>query len=198
MILEIVAIVLLIFIILILAVLLIPFRIVLDASFSLETTSTNFALSWLSFTLWRSKSASSDNKPKKKPKEKKQEPKKKQSLARIFGMFSLFRDSLPAFTIILRSARRALSIRKIDLRLAFGSGDPAETAVVAGYLWGASWVLNRIPRVSVAFRPVFDCRKLNGTLNTDLKVRALPLVIGFLRAYLKKPFRRLIKEARSR
>src|SRR5579872_3847250 len=153
MILEIVAIVLLILVILISAVLLIPFRVVLDASFSLEATKINLALSWLGLPLWHNKPSTKVVK-----KTKKEEPKKQKGIgvSKIFRTFSLFRESIPAVMILARSGRRALNIRRMDLQLAFGSGDPAETAVLAGYVWGFSWVLNRIPRVSIAFRPVLD------------------------------------------
>jgi hypothetical protein len=194
MILEIVAIVLLFLILLIAAILLIPFRVILDASFSLESTRTNILLSWLGLTLWQTKERFA--KPK-KPEEKKTE-KKKTDPGGIFRMFSLFRESIPAFVIIGKSAKRAVFIRRIDLQCTFGSGDPAETAVLAGFLWGFAWGLNRIPRVSVAFRPAFETQELNGTLDTDVKVRALPVAIGFLRAYTKKPFRQFIRQARNR
>jgi len=196
MILEIVAIVLLILVILISAVLLIPFRVVLDASFSLEATKINLGLSWLGMTLWQNKPSTKAEKKTKKE----EEPKKQKGIGvgKIFRTFSLFRESIPAVMILARSGERALNIRRMDLQLAFGSGDPAETAVLAGYFWGFSWVLNRIPRVSIAFRPVLDSTLLNGTLSTEVRVRAWPLVIGFLRAYLKKPFRQLIKEVRAR
>ncbi len=194
MILEIVAIALIFLIILISAVLLIPFRVVLDASFSLETTKSNVAVSWLGLTLWRNKPSRSKLK---KPKEKK--PKKKQAgLDEVFRMFSLFRESIPGFLIIVKSAKRAISIRRMDLEFTIGSEDPAETAVLAGFLWSFAWILNRVPRVSFAFHPVFEARELNGSLNTDVTVRALHLVIGFLRAYTRKSFRQFIKQARAR
>jgi hypothetical protein len=193
MILEIVAIVLIFLIVLVSAILLIPFRVVLYATFSPETTKANVALSWVGLTLWRNKPSS---KPK-KPKEKK--PQKKQpSPGSALSNFSLFRESLPAFMIIGRSARRAFNIRRMDLRFAFGSGDPAETAMLAGYLWSILWIVNLIPRVSIAFQPVFETEELNGTLNIEVKIRALPLVIGFIHAYTKKPFRQFIKQARAR
>jgi hypothetical protein len=197
MILEIVAIVLLFLIILLSAFLMIPFRVVLDASFSLESTRTNFALSWLGLTLYRTK-PSAESKKESKKKEEPEKKKKRTGPGEVFRMFSLFRDSIPAFMIFARSARRALNIRRIDLRLAFGSDDPAETAFIAGCMWSFSWLLNLIPRVSIQFRPVLDSGELNGTFNTEVKVRALPLVVGFLRAYLKKPFRQFIKEVRAR
>ncbi|MDA4112004.1 MAG: DUF2953 domain-containing protein [Thaumarchaeota archaeon] len=192
MILEIVAIVLTIFLALIVAVLLIPFHLVLNASFSLESTNGNVKVSWLGLTLWR-------NKPSKPKKPKEKNPKKKKTKAGGFlRMFSLFRDSIPAFVILARSVRRAINLRRLDLDLVFGLGDPAETAIVAGYLWSFAWVLDRIPGISFAFRPAFQEIQFNGSLNAEVRVRVLPILLGFLRAYTKKPFRQLIGEVRAR
>jgi hypothetical protein len=194
MILEIVAIVLIFFAILISAILFIPFYVALDAAFSLEETRTRFSLSWLGLTLWRSKPGI---KKSKKPKVEKSQKKERPGIRKVFRTIASFRESIPAFLIIARSAKRAIFVRNAELQCAFGSGDPAETAFIAGVLWSFAGALNRIPKVSINFRPMFETQELNGSLTTELRIRAFPLVIGFLRAYTKKPFRRFIKEARA-
>src|ERR1700681_3692373 len=101
MILEIVAIVLIFLAIFISAFLFIPFNVTLDTVFSLEATRARFSLSWLGLTLWRSKPGTEKSK---NPEEgKKPQKKERTGIGRVFRMFSLFRESIPAFLIIARS-----------------------------------------------------------------------------------------------
>jgi len=194
-ILEIVAIVLIILFSLVLAVLLIPFQVTLAASLSQSTGTFDVALSWLGLTLWRRKPIQGMAKEEKK----KEAPEKKGlRISQAGGILSSLRDSTPALSILAGAARRALHLRKLDIDFTFGLGDPADTAIFAGYLWSFAWILNRVPSVSFSFRPDFEMIGLDGSMEAEAKVRMLFLVIGFLRAYTKKPFRRLIKEARSR
>ncbi|HXQ91667.1 MAG TPA: DUF2953 domain-containing protein [Nitrososphaerales archaeon] len=196
MILEIVAIVLIILLLLVLAVLLIPFHVILTASVSQSSRVFNVALSWLGVTLWRTKPTA----PKEPKKEiKKEEPEKKElGISRIVRILFSLRDSIPALLVLVRSFRRALHVQRLDMNFTFGLGDPADTAILSGYLWSFAWILKFVPSVSFSFRPDFEMVGLDGAIKFEARVRMLFLVIGFLRAYSKKPFRRLIKEVRSR
>jgi len=193
MILEIVAIVLIIFLLIILIILLVPFGVKLDFTSSISKTKTDVTLSWLGLTLWRTK-------PKKKDqeKEKKKAESRKFGFSKIIRMLSLVGESIPALTILVNSAKRAVRFRKLVADFQVGLGDPAETALLAGYVWACGWVLNRIPRVSFSFYPDFQSLKLESSVHAEARVQLFPLVVGFIRAYLKKPFRQLIKEARRR
>jgi len=196
MILEIVAIVLIILFSLLLAVLLIPFHIILTASISQSSRVFNVAFSWLGLTLWRI----TPTEPKAPRKEKKKEEPKKRELGivRVIRTLSTLRDSIPVLLVLARSFRRAIHLQRLEINFAFGLGDPVDTAITAGYIWSFAWILNLLPSVSFSFRPDFEMVGLDGSIKAEAKVRMLFLVIGFLRAYSKKPFRKLVKEVRTR
>ena len=192
------AIVLIVLFSIIAAVLLIPFHVKLYGTFSQSARKFEVALSWLGITIYRVKPTESKPKEeKKKPKE--EEPKKRQfSIGKTLELLSTVSDSVPAFLILIRSFRRAVHIQHLVMDFTFGLGDPADTAMMSGYIWSVSWILNFIPSVSLSFRPDFEQVKFDGSIQAEARVRTLFLVIGFLRAYSKNPFRKLIKEVRSR
>ena len=133
------------------------------------------------------------------PEEKKETPEKRKfDIRRTVGILSSLRDSIPALSILVRSFKRALHLKRLDINFVFGLGDPADTAIVAGYLWSFAWILNRVPSVSFSFRPDFEMIGIDGSIRAEAKVRMLFLAIGILRAYSKKPFRKLIREVRTR
>jgi hypothetical protein len=174
------------------AVLLIPFHVALTASVSMSASKFDFALSWLGLTLFRSST-------RKSKKVKVEEPTKREiDVGRPVRIISLVRSSLPAISILVRSFRRALRIHRLDADLTFGLGDPSDTALVAGYLWAIAWLFNQIPSVSLSFHPQFETTALDGSGRAEAKVTMLFLLVGFLRAYTKKPFRQLIKEIRAK
>ena len=190
------AIVLVILLSLVAALLLIPFHIILAASVSQSSREFEVAFSWLGLTLWRRKPAGSKDLEEEKKKEK---PEKKGSgISRAVRILSLFRDSIPALLILAGSFRRAVHLQRLDMNITLGLGDPADTAILAGYVWSFAWILNRVRPVSFLFRPDFDMIGLDGYVRAEAKVRMLFLAVGLLRAYSKKPFRNLIKEVRTR
>jgi Protein of unknown function (DUF2953) len=191
--LAIVLIVVPVIVIIILTFLLVPFTLNLAGSVSLATPPKfDLSLTWIGLTLWRSKRG--------KPEPRVKPPKKKRNqvdVRRIAGMLSTFRDSLPALRKLIKYVRRAVHIDYMGLDLSFGSGDPAETAIIAGYLWSLAWLLNEIPNVNFSLRPDLQNVELQAAFRAKVKVTMLFLVVGFLSAYTKKPFRQLIREARA-
>jgi hypothetical protein len=111
-------------------------------------------------------------------------------------MLSLLRDAFPSLVGVLKGLQRAVRFRRLSIDVAFGIGDPAETAVLAGYLWSFAWAFELLPRSSLSLRPDLERARLDGTVSAELRVRMLPIVVAFLAAYTKKPFRRLIGEVR--
>lgn len=202
---EILAIVLTIFLVVLLVIILavvaflfIPFGIRVNASLSPGGNSVDVALSWLGLTLWRIKRPEVETKKKKKEIEKKKPAEKVQiGLGRAAHMFPLLRESMPSLVILGKSGMRGLRLKRLSADFEIGLGDPAETALLAGYIWSFSWLLNRIPRVSFTFRPDMQDFGAEGSVRGDAMLRLFPIAIGFLRAYSRKPFRRLIKEARK-
>jgi len=111
-------------------------------------------------------------------------------------MIRLLRDSVPSLMILLRAFRRSVSVRTLSAYVNVGLGDPAETATLAGYVWAFTRAVGLPPRASLVVKPDLDRPRLDGSVNAEVGVRLLPLVVGFLRAYSKRPFRTLIREAR--
>jgi hypothetical protein len=191
--LAIVLIIVIILLAVIVSVLLIPFTVDLGGSVSLQNPAKlDLSVSWLGLTFWRSKE-------KKKAPEKKPPPEKKGlDVKGGVRILSLVRDSIPSFVILGRYAKKATHIQNLNLDLTFGLGDPAATAEVAGYLWSFVPILNSLPPVSISLTPNVQEFEFDGELGMKARIRALFLVVGFLKAYMKKPFRLLIKEVRAR
>ncbi len=186
--LEILAIVLLILLGLVAAILLIPFYVTVEASKAEALMTGRVCLRWLGITLWRSKPG--------KRKLRAKERSNRFDLSRVPLMLSLLRDAFPSLVGVLKGLQRAVRFRRLSIDVAFGIGDPAETAVLAGYLWSFAWAFELLPRSSLSLRPDLERARLDGTVSAELRVRMLPIVVAFLAAYTKKPFRRLIGEVR--
>ena len=114
------------------------------------------------------------------------------------GFFLWYETPYPP-SLFLEDTRRKRPIFRIsNLDLTFGLGDSAATAEVAGYLWSFVPILNSFPPVSISLTPNVQEFEFDGELGMKARIRALFLVVGFLKAYMKKPFRLLIKEVRAR
>ena len=196
MLLELLAIVLLSFAVLILALLLVPFQLFVEGSMTGSSAKGNIRIRWLGLTVWRTK-------PKKPTKSeearqtKEEEAGKEYDATRLLRILTLVRDSRSALAILAGSIRKAVAIRRVSADVVFGLGDPAETALLAGYLWSLAWIPNLSPRISFSMRPDLERIRLEGSVSAQTSVRLFPLVSGFLRAHTRKSFRKLLKEVRS-
>jgi hypothetical protein len=192
-ILAIVLIIVIIIVAIIVSVLLIPFTVDLAGSIAFQKpTKLDLSISWLGLTFWRYKE-------KKKAPERKPPPKKKGfDVEGGIRILSLARDSIPSFVILGRYAKKATHIKNFKLDLTFGMGDPVTTAEAAGYLWSFVPILNTLPSVSISVSPNVQEFDFDGELGMKARIRTIYLVVGFLKAYMKKPFRLLIKEVRAR
>jgi len=192
--LEILAIVILVLFALFAAVLLIPFNLTVEASMAERSMTSSIVVRWLGIRLLRR------NTPGKVGEEGKQAPEQGRSrrdlVARGPRLLSLLVDAAPSLVGILRSFGRAVRFRRLSIDVSFGVGDPADTAVLAGYLWSFAWALDFLPRTSLSLRPDMERERLDGSVSAELGVRLLPIAQAFLMAYTKKPFRRLLREVR--
>ncbi len=188
MLLEVLGIVLFILLAIVAAVLLIPFKLIVEASRAGTLTKSSIVLRWLGITLWRSR-----------PGKRKAEVKEKSAgfdLSRMLLILSLLMDAAPSIVRVLKGFRRAVHVRRLSADVAFGVGDPAETAVLAGYLWSVAWALDLLPNTSLSLHPDLERARLDGSVSAELGVSLLPIVVAFLISYTKRPFRRLIREVR--
>ena len=190
MILEIVLIVLAIFVLVIASILLIPFHVFASGSFDSAAGRFDLRVTWLGITFWHSK-------PRARKEEKAKSKREAPSIGRLFRIISAAAKSYPAIEILIRSVKRAIRVRRLSADLTFGTGDPADTALIAGYLWSFSCIVGRmLPPARLSIQPDLVNTTLDGSLDMEAGIRLLFLVGGFLRAYTKKSFRQLISEIR--
>ena len=77
-----------------------------------------------------------------------------------------------------------------------GLESPADTAMFTGYIWAFTNPLSALTPIKVLIRPEFNKRVLDGHLQMDVKVKLIGIVVEAIRAYTKKPVRKLINEVR--
>lgn len=195
--LELLAIVLLVLLALIVAVLLIPFEVEVRASNVGSSQEGSIAIRWLGLTLRRTKLGGRREPRELKAAEEQETEEAGLDIGRLLRILSLVRDSSSSLLSIAKSFRRAFSVRRVSVDVTFGLGDPAETAIAAGYVWSVAWILNLSPGISLSVHPDMEGIRLDGSVFAKLGVRLLPLVAAFVRAYLHRSFRMLIREVRS-
>jgi threonine/homoserine/homoserine lactone efflux protein len=193
--LELLGIVLLILSAVVLAGLLIPFDVAFEASKVGSSFTGGATVRWLGLTVWRSK----PRKPKGVGTAESEEGRRRREfdVVRLLRILTLLRDSSSSLVTIAKAFRAAASVRRVSIDIDFGLGDPAETAVAIGYVWSVAWIINLAPRFSLAVRPDMERVRLDGSVAAQSRVRLLPLVVGFTRAYSHRSFRQLIREVRS-
>ena len=191
MILEILVIVLVIFLAFIIMILLIPFHVVANGSTTLSSTNFQIKFSWLGVTVWKSKSS---DEQKKKPKPETKTPNRR----RPVQIISLLWKSYPAIEKLLGSVKKAIRIRRLSADLSFGTGDPADTAILAGYLWSIVGLLDgAFPSVSLSLRPNLEASSFDSSFDAEVAITIGFVLTGFLRAYSRRSFRQLVKEVRA-
>jgi hypothetical protein len=193
--LEILAIVILILLTLSAAVLLIPFDLTVEASKTETSVTSSVVVRWLGLRLWR-RSIPGRGEKQERPEQEEEGPDRLDLLIRAPRLISLFGDAAPSLVGILKGFGRAVRFRRLSIDVSFGVGDPADTAVLAGYLWSVAWALDLLPRTSLALHPDMERVRLDGSVSAELGVRLLPIAAAFLMAYTKRPFRRLLREVR--
>jgi hypothetical protein len=136
--------------------------------------------------------------PSKKEKAGKKVTKKREfDFNRIPKIISLSMESFPEFMNILKSFLRSVSIERISLNSIIGLGDSADTAMVGGFLYSVVAVVNVLPNTYFSVEPDLQNERLEGSLNVKLKLILLWIVLEFLKALTKKPFRSLLGELRK-
>lgn len=186
------AIIILIIILILIGILVVPFQISLELYRRNAVNSGHFKLSWLKIRFINRKFPS--DKPKKKTKQKKG---KRIDFNRIPKIIVLFGESLPYMARIFKAFLKSVSIKKISINPVIGLDSPADTAMISGYLWGLSSILNIIPNMCLTVQPDFHNERLEGSLVMDVKLRLLWITIESIRAFTKKPVRSLLGELRA-
>lgn len=145
----------------------------------------------------------SDIPSKKKDKKEKEKTARVQKKERKFDVKKIFRildliwkaqDHLkPIFNAFIKS----LALEKLRINLNVGFQSPVDTALISGYFWSMSSVLNLIPPLSLNLTPDFQHRRLDGSVECKIKLKLIWIMAAILKAVTKKPVRQLFWEMRA-
>ncbi len=97
--------------------------------------------------------------------------------------FELFRTLHRPVATLARKVVQRIDFKELSCRVTFGLDDPAETGMLAGFLYAASTPLTRSPAVSIRLHPVFHeqafAYRVRGSLGVTVGRMIIP-VITFL------------------
>jgi hypothetical protein len=181
--------------------LLVPFHLSLKLDLKGPIMEADYQVRWLGLTLKKGeipppgikdmqaeeKEQAREKKEWEKPKvEREQMPK---SLASVDPRS--FMDALPALLRVLKNLIKSVDIDRLICRISFGLNDPADTAVLSGYLWSLASAVG-LSNTNIFIDPRFDEERLVGDLAADLKARLLWVVVALLLALREDKLRKLL------
>ena len=88
---------------------------------------------------------------------------------------------------------RSILFKKISCRLCFGLDDPAQTAIISGYLWFLASALGFFP-AKIFIEPWFEGERLEGELVAEIEVRLWWAVFAVIQALREREIRLLLRE----
>ncbi len=150
-----------------------------------EETAKKIELSWL----FLSRTIDTDAVPKRKPREyvkkqkevekrKKEKTEKEMDASRALELVRTLHR--PAITLVRRMVR-SIRIRELSCNATFGLSDPADTGMLAGFLYAASAPISRSPAVSIRLDPVFQDQtfgyRVRGSIGITIGRLVLPIII---------------------
>jgi hypothetical protein len=104
-----------------------------------------------------------------------------------------FLNAAPAIGHLFIDLLRSIVFQRLTCRLCFGLNDPADTAVMSGYLWSMASTLGLF-RAKVSIEPFFEGERLEGEFAAELKIRLLWIAKAVIDALREKEIRSLIRE----
>ena len=104
----------------------------------------------------------------------------------------MFLDALPSFIRVLKGLMRTIHIERLLLDITVGLDDPANTAVLCGYLWSMASFVSA--PATIRIDPYFGGDRFNGSVNVEIWGRLFWVFVAFIGALREKPIRRLLKE----
>jgi hypothetical protein len=134
----------------------------------------------------------------KKKEEKKEEKKERKiNLEQLLKILNQLIDAFDYITPLIPAFSLSITLKKVSLNLNLGFYSPVDTAMINGYIWSISSILNNIPLISISTTPDFQESKLDGSFELNLKLKLLWIVIASLKAFTKKPVRDLVGSIRE-
>lgn len=149
-----------------------------------EETVKKIELSWL----FISRTIDTDTVPERKPRELKKrkevEKRKKETVEKeldISRAFELVRTLHRPVILLVRRMVRSIRIRELSCNATFGFSDPADTGMLAGFLYAASAPIAHSSAVSIRLDPVFWDQtfgyRARGSIGITIGRLILPVII---------------------
>ncbi len=101
-------------------------------------------------------------------------------------------DVAPALLKIFCDILKSIHFKKSYCRLCFGLHDPAQTAIISGYLWFFASALG-ISLSNISIKPWFDGVRLEGQLRAEIEARPICPVFAVIKAVRIREIRQLLK-----
>ena len=102
-------------------------------------------------------------------------------------------NAAPAIMNLIMDLLKRIVFERLSCRLCFGLNDPADTAVLSGYLWSVASTLGLF-QANVFIEPFFEGERLEGEIAAELKTRLIWIAKAVINASLEKEIRSLIRE----
>ncbi len=149
-----------------------------------EETVKKIELSWLFISRTIDTDAVPERKPRELKKRKEVEKRKKETVEKemdISRAFELVRTLHRPVILLVRRMVRSIRIRELSCNATFGFSDPADTGMLAGFLYAASAPIARSPVVSIRLDPVFWDQtfgyRARGSIGITIGRLILPVII---------------------
>lgn len=181
-------------VLILLAILLIPFHVSFYLQKREEDVRGKFKISWLRIRLIERKIPSEEEEKEEKKKEKKES---KFNLNQFLEVINKFLESLDHLKPIFYAFIKSINVENLSLHLDLGLYSPVSTAMISGYFWSISSILNLIPPVNLSITPDFQKSKLDGSVELSLKIKFFWIVGALIRAFTKRPVRDLFRSVRK-
>lgn len=197
---TVIGVIIIILALILLAILFIPFHISFYLKKRDEDIRGNFQLKWLKVRIIKRTIPEEEEKEEKEEKDKEKEEKKKKTKFDVDTFLEILKqvkESIKYLTPILQAFLKSIKLEKFSLNLNIGFTSPVSTALISGYFWSASSILNLISSVNLSITPDFQNSKLDGTLELELRLTLFRVVAAFIKALTKKPVRDLIRSMRK-
>jgi hypothetical protein len=102
-------------------------------------------------------------------------------------------NAAPALAKILRDLLKSIHFKNISCILCFGLDDPAQTAIISGYLWFLASALGLFS-TRIFIEPWFEGERLEGELVAEMEARLLWAVFAVVQVLRVREIRLLLKE----
>jgi len=144
-----------------------------------EETVKKIELEWLFISRTIDTAAVPKRKPREEVKMRKEEKAKKEmDISRAFELVRTLHR--PAIALVRRVVR-SIRIRELSCNATFGLSDPADTGMLAGFLYAASAPLAHSPAVSIRLDPVFRDQtfgyRARGSISITIGRLIVPVII---------------------